>query len=1232
MEFCLAHWNARGLVNKEPFLKKKLAELGVVYCGIDETYTYRNTNLSDEKWKWDPGTENRPSGTHSHPPGGIGAMVSRSVSHSIVAAGKHSVWTRLELDSGAPVFICEAYFPHSSKIRKHRKAWQEIAVRVREYSENGHVVVMGDFNAHTGANGGSVDAAGRLLKRQAGELGLEILNGTQMCEGGHTRVVENGNGDSTSTTIDFAMISKTLMPHVVGLKVIDDRMGSDHHMLVLRLRGLGLAPGPKAKLREVWRTEDIPHYKDEEYGQIVLAYQQAFCEWHESTVAAVAEYEAGGKADAEAMERSFQSCLDATSLEQIGRKLIGPASTPMMTPKVKELDRTRKEKECDLKRILSCPESTHEDRAGAVRSYRRAKAAALKAVEERREEMELQIFEQIESTQSDSKLFWSHVSKISGGLLSNVCPPPMATNSEGEVETDPLTVLKVWRNYSSNIANPGPSEEGIYDDNHKEEEERRLAQLRALRLSQPELDGPITRQEVFDAIRKIKPGKAPGVDGVTTTILKMAADAVGTSKLKPVNHVVDSLVLLFNFVFDNETWPERWATGIVFPLYKQDSRLDPANYRPITLLSVVGKLFGSIVECRLSAWSETHKSLADEQGGFRRNRGTADLIFMLREIVMTRKLRGQCTLATFIDARKAYDTVWREGNFVRLHDMGIRGKLWRQLQAMAANPKSKIRLPFGETEYFRVSRGVAQGAVESPFLYACFINGLAEELKNKGMGIIIAGKRTPLLMYADDVVFLAGSVKELREMNQVVTDYARRNRYQLNGEKSAVMAFGADAATTRDVEEEDWRLSGEVVKVLDTYKYLGVDVVDNVRDWTKYFNRAIAKATRVSEDLEWACRRAGGLRPRAAAALWKAIARPVLEYSAEIWAGDLPAPTVARAEAVQTNFARSMLGLVGCQSISNDALRAEMGMEKLTSRWVKLRLGYWRRLHVASGERTLAAISSLRRKHLLWEYKGASEGWMGTTRDLLVKHGLYSHWLDPKLCTLQEKGDWKELVYEAVEGAEDGALRARFAAMTGASAARYARVKNWDKTESEFAVLSGETGRRGAQVIEPYLDDRAEHVGTRLKLMCRLGCLPTMERVAREEKLPPREGRCRLCSMGTVETTDHLLLVCPTHDRHRKKMLAGVEAALASAGRPELAGMPEVEQADTLLGKSTGAVCPDDTINRHVTRFLKKAWRGRKWLTSTLNNSLGRDDTQWALRAHGDGRCKATGPAPRRSR
>jgi hypothetical protein len=288
-------------------------------------------------------------------------------------------------------------------------------------------------------------------------------------------------------------------------------------------------------------------------------------------------------------------------------------------------------------------------------------------------------------------------------------------------------------------------------------------------------------------------GKAPGVDGILSTILKSTADAVGNGILSPKNSVVDALELLFNFVFKNEVWPDRWGQGIVSPLFKNDgSRLDPGNYRPITLLSVVGKLFGSVVENRLSNWSESTGAIADEQGGFRRKRGTPDLIYMLREIILSRKASNLPTLATLIDAKKAYDIVWQEGNLVRLFDLGVRGKMWRQLQEMNKNRSSKIRLPFGETEWFTISRGVAQGAVESPWLYSCFINSLAVELKNKGLGIRIAGILTPLLMYADDIVLLASSVEELRCMNQVVTEYAFKNRYRLNGKKSAVMVFSSN--------------------------------------------------------------------------------------------------------------------------------------------------------------------------------------------------------------------------------------------------------------------------------------------------------------------------------------------------------------------------------------------------------------------------------------------------------
>ena len=112
-------------------------------------------------------------------------------------------------------------------------------------------------------------------------------------------------------------------------------------------------------------------------------------------------------------------------------------------------------------------------------------------------------------------------------------------------------------------------------------------------------------------------------------------------------------------------------------------------------------------------------------------------------------------------------------------------------------------------------------------------------------------------------------------MNEHMTEFARRNRYQLNGKKSASWR---STLTRRPGGPSplSWVLSGEAVKVMRRYKYLGVDVLENVMDWRAHFARVTAKAVRVTEDLEWACRRSGGLRPRAAAALWKAIVRPVL--------------------------------------------------------------------------------------------------------------------------------------------------------------------------------------------------------------------------------------------------------------------------------------------------------------------------------------------------------------------
>ena len=114
---------------------------------------------------------------------------------------------------------------------------------------------------------------------------------------------------------------------------------------------------------------------------------------------------------------------------------------------------------------------------------------------------------------------------------------------------------------------------------------------------------------------------------------------------------------------------------MIFPLHKEDSRLDPSNFRPITLLSIVGKLFGIIVNSRVMSYSEAVGAISDEQGGFRKHRGCPDQILIFREILGSRKERKLPTFTTFVDVCKAYDTVWREKAYVAMHDAGINGKL-----------------------------------------------------------------------------------------------------------------------------------------------------------------------------------------------------------------------------------------------------------------------------------------------------------------------------------------------------------------------------------------------------------------------------------------------------------------------------------------------------------------------------------------------------------------------------
>jgi hypothetical protein len=156
---------------------------------------------------------------------------------------------------------------------------------------------------------------------------------------------------------------------------------------------------------------------------------------------------------------------------------------------------------------------------------------------------------------------------------------------------------------------------------------------------------------------------------------------------------------------------------------------------------------------------------------------------------------------------------------------------------------------------------------------------------------------------------------------------------------------------------------------------------------------------------------------------------------------------------------------------------AELGMGKLTSRWKKLRLGYWRRLHVTGPNTTLRAVVALRKWQVDWAPPAFNNGWMGRTKALLQEGGLSEDWADPNQCCRLSKEAWKDAVYDSVEERETTDTINRLSIMSSDHAARFVRSKFWGKVGKDFACFTGEIGRRGALVPEPYLDDRVSQLG-----------------------------------------------------------------------------------------------------------------------------------------------------------
>lgn len=358
---------------------------------------------------------------------------------------------------------------------------------------------------------------------------------------------------------------------------------------------------------------------------------------------------------------------------------------------------------------------------------------------------------------------------------------------------------------------------------------------------------------------------SPGYDGLPVDVLKNGS-------------TLNLLHTLFNQCLLYGVIPVVWKYRIINPIYKgggKDKSV-PLNYRGITLTSATYKLFCSVIQNRLSEWTESN-NIADEQNGFRKKRSCTDHISTLTTIIDIRKMLKKSTFCSFIDFSKAFDHINRSLLWEKLAVLGIQGNILNCLMALYENVKCCVRVNGSFTDWFPVDTGVKQGCILSPILFAMYINDLTIAIKVLGKGVSTDSEKISILLYADDVVLLSDTEQGLQDMLSLVHSWCQQWKLSINVEKTKVVHFRNPAVP---ITKFTFLCGPHPLEVTKEYKYLGL-VLSECLDFTVkylalYANRALGAVIAN-------CKVLGGLPFNCFTKLYESLVLPILMYASVVW-------------------------------------------------------------------------------------------------------------------------------------------------------------------------------------------------------------------------------------------------------------------------------------------------------------------------------------------------------------
>lgn len=363
-------------------------------------------------------------------------------------------------------------------------------------------------------------------------------------------------------------------------------------------------------------------------------------------------------------------------------------------------------------------------------------------------------------------------------------------------------------------------------------------------------------------LQKLKIDKSPGPDDIHPMVLKECARTVSLP-----------LSLIFSQSLASGLLPKDWKLANVSPIYKKGNKTDPANYRPISLTSVVCKVMETLIKDKMVEHLESNRVLSEKQHGFTRGRSClTNLLEAFNE--WTQALdEGYGLEVVYLDYRKAFDTVPHKRLIDKIRNYGITGNILRWIEDFLRGRKTRVKVNGNYSEWLEVWSGVPQGSVLGPLLFLLFVNDLPDWIKSS------------IRMFADDTkMWRVIKTEEDRDILQCDIDklmeWSDNWLLKFNQAKCKVMYIGEDIKKEYTLRNESGSHSlMETVEERD----LGIIVTNDLKTSTQ----CSTAASRGMSMMGLVKRNFKNLDAECFLLLYKTYIRPRLEYCVQVWSPHL---------------------------------------------------------------------------------------------------------------------------------------------------------------------------------------------------------------------------------------------------------------------------------------------------------------------------------------------------------